>query len=124
MTDDEQLLAANEAFYRAFNQRDIGAMDVIWSHSSPVTCIHPGWNLLTGRIEVLMSWEAILSNPDNSRLIAGGATAHIHGDCSYVICRELSGGSALLATNVFVREDGRWRMTHHQSGPVAIQSVS
>jgi len=36
-----------------------------------------------------------------------------------VICRELVGGSPLAATNVFVREDGAWRLLHHQSGPVA-----
>ena len=27
-------------------------------------------------------------------------------------------GNPLLATNIFIREDGRWRMVHHHSGPV------
>ena len=28
-------------------------------------------------------------------------------------------GARLVATNVFVREDGAWRMVHHQSTPIA-----
>jgi hypothetical protein len=36
-----------------------------------------------------------------------------------VVCRELVGGSALVATNLFVLEGGRWRLFHHHSGPVA-----
>ncbi len=124
MTDDEQLLAANDAFYQAFNQRDFEGMDTIWARAARVTCIHPGWNLLSGRAEVLMSWEAILSNPANSRLVVGGVTVYVHGDCGDVICRELSGGAPLMATNIFAREDGGWRLVHHQSGPVAIQAAS
>ena len=39
-------LAANEAFYDAFNQKDPSLMDAVWADSPEVTCIHPGWNLL------------------------------------------------------------------------------
>src|SRR6185312_7096303 len=62
-TATEAVLAANDSFYRAFNQRDLEAMDMLWSHSSEITCIHPGWNLLSGREDVMESWEAIMSNP-------------------------------------------------------------
>src|SRR4051812_13576433 len=45
----EDALAANETFYRAFNQKDTAAMSAVWSESVEVSCVHPGWNVLTGR---------------------------------------------------------------------------
>jgi ketosteroid isomerase-like protein len=118
--DDEiaAVLAANEAFYVAFAGRDLGAMDVVWSRREAVTCIHPGWNVLRGREEVMASWEAILANPDQPRVVAGGAQVELLGDTAIVVCRELVAVSPLAATNVFVREGGRWRLVHHHSGPV------
>ena len=48
-----QVLAANEAFYEAFRQRDMAAMEALWAQHAPVTCIHPGWEALVGRADVL-----------------------------------------------------------------------
>ncbi|HEX5370899.1 MAG TPA: nuclear transport factor 2 family protein [Dehalococcoidia bacterium] len=119
-TATEALLAANDSFYRAFNQRDLEAMDMLWSQSAEVTCIHPGWNLLSGRESVMESWEAIMSNPEQPRMVMGGATPQIHGEWAVVICRELVGGLPLIATNVFVREGIDWRMVHHHGSSVAL----
>jgi len=119
MTDAEDVLAANEAFYRAFNQRDMDLMSALWADTDNVTCIHPGWNALEGRERVLDSWRAILGNPGQSRIVTGGATVSFRGDVAIVLCRELVGGSPLIATNVFAREGESWKLVHHQSGPVA-----
>jgi ketosteroid isomerase-like protein len=118
VSDADDVLAANESFYVAFAARDLEAMDRLWAESVPVTCVHPGWSLLSGRDDVLGSWRAILTNPQQARLVSGGATARIFGDAAVVVCREFVAGNPLLATNVFIREDGRWRMMHHHSGPV------
>jgi hypothetical protein len=83
--------------------------------------VHPGWNVLEGRAEVLDSWHSILGNPNQPRIVTGGATASVFGDIAVVICRELVAGSPLVATNVFVLETGDWRLLHHQSGPVYAQ---
>ena len=40
--DEHAVLAANAAFYRAFAERDVDAMDALWARSIPVACIHPG----------------------------------------------------------------------------------
>ncbi|WP_276603288.1 nuclear transport factor 2 family protein [Nannocystis pusilla] len=36
----------------------------------------------------------------------------------YVICAQTIGDTELVATNIFVREDGEWKMVHHHAGPV------
>jgi len=112
------VLAANEAFYRAFNQKDAGLMELVWAEYEQVTCIHPGWNVLHGREAVLESWRAILSNPEQPRIVTGGATVSFFGDLAVVISRELVAGSPLVATNIFIQQSESWRMLHHQSGPV------
>ena len=119
----EQVLAANDAFYTAFNRKDIAAMDAVWSRSPEAGCIHPGWNLIRGRDEVIDSWAGILGNPNQPRIVVGGASATILGDVAIVVCRELVAGSPLAATNIYVREDGAWKLLHHQSGPVASMSA-
>lgn len=118
MTDEDGVLAANAAFYAAFNGRDMAAMDALWSADEAVSCIHPGWNVLSGREAVLGSWRGILANPEQPRIVAGGAEVHIGGELAVIVCRELVAGSPLAATNVFLREDGGWKLLHHQSGPV------
>lgn len=119
---DEDVVAANEAFYRAFNQKDTGAMDALWARSTPVACIHPGWNVLVGRELVLESWLGILSNPSQPKIISGGATVMFLGDAAVVTCRELVAGTPLAATNIFVLESGTWKLAHHQSGPVSVMT--
>ena len=118
MTAEDDVLQANERFYQAFNLKDPDLMDAIWASKHAVTCVHPGWNVLTGREDVLDSWHSILRNPNQPRIVAGGASVAFFDDLALVVCRELVAGSPLVATNVFVREDGGWRLLHHQSGPV------
>ena len=122
MTADD-VLAANEAFYRAFNTKDPAAMDAVWAQSADVGCIHPGWNVLRGREPVMESWRGILSNPAQPRIMTGGAAVTLLGDVALVLCRELVAGSPLAATNVFVLEEGAWKLVHHQSGPVSMAAT-
>jgi hypothetical protein len=118
LSSEGDVLQANERFYQAFNLKDAALMDTVWASERAVTCVHPGWNVLEGREDVLDSWHNILANPNQPRIVTGGAPATLFGELALVVCRELVGGSPLVATNVFVREDGAWRLFHHQSGPV------
>jgi ketosteroid isomerase-like protein len=117
VSDQISVLFANEAFYAAFANRDFGAMREIWSSSPAVTCIHPGWAPIIGRQDVLRSWQAILSNPQSPLIICSNASAYVIRDVAYVLCHEHVEQTALVATNVFVRESGGWKMVHHQAGP-------
>lgn len=119
MSDEDAIQAANAAFYRAFNEKDAAAMADAWAGDAPCSCIHPGWNLVTGRDAVVESWNTILANPGQPRIVVGGVTVVRTGETALVICREFVGGTPLIATNAFVREDGAWRIYHHQAGYVA-----
>jgi ketosteroid isomerase-like protein len=119
MPGDEDVLAANAAFYRAFNTKDYAAMEAMWAQSAPATCVHPGWFLLEGRDLVLDSYQGILNNAGQPRIVVGGTVATTYGDIAVVLCREFVGGAPLLATNIFTREAGEWRIFHHHAGPVA-----
>ncbi len=119
MSDRQAVLFANEAFYQAFADGDVAAMEAIWARAAPVACIHPGWDLIAGRDEVMGSWRAILESANRPAIHSHGAQAFIHGAMALVVCYEELDQGFLVATNVFVREDGAWRMVHHQAGPTA-----
>ncbi len=114
-----EVLEANEAFYRAFAARDLDAMAGLWAESHPVACAHPGWDVLDGREEVLDSWRGILRSEAAPDVSCSHAQARVLGEAAFVTCHEVMAGGRLVATNVFVREGGRWRMVHHQASPIA-----
>ena len=69
--DDEErdaVLAANRAFYRAFNERDAEAMDLLWAPTGPVVCLHPGQAALHDRADIMASWRAIMRHPEAPRV--------------------------------------------------------
>ena len=109
---------ANEAFYLAFEAKDYAAMDHLWSAAHEVVCVHPGWPALVGREAVMKSWQAILGNPQQAQVSFYGAECRRLGaDAALVVCYETTPGAVMVATNVFVSEDGRLRMVAHQAGP-------
>ncbi len=118
-TPELDVLAANEAFYDAFARRDVAAMEALWSSRDDLACVHPGWEALLGRREVLSSWRAIMSSPDAPEVECLGAVAHVMGEVAYVVCNEVLTSAELCATNLFVREGGAWKLVHHHAGPVA-----
>ena len=118
---EDEIRESNEAFYRAFRERNTEAMESIWARGRPVACLHPGMAPLVGRDEVLESWREILNNEEAPRIVCTKVSIHVLGNVAYVTCLEGSAGSppALAATNLFAREDGLWRLVHHQAGPLA-----
>jgi hypothetical protein len=120
----ETLLRTNAAFYRAFAERDIEAMDELWAHRSPVACIHPGWPALHGREDVMESWRAILLGGEAPRVRCEQVVAQLVGETGVVTCVERIGEAALAATNLFAREQGLWQIVHHQAGPISAQALA
>ena len=116
--EEARLIAANAAFYAAFTSMDMAAMEAVWSRTEQIAVIHPGWGRLMGRDAVMQAWANMFD--------AGGVPAYlqivdaaaiINAGAAFVICTEDLGAATLIATNIFVSEDGQWRLVHHQSGP-------
>ena len=64
------------------------------------------------------SWAGILSNPGAPRIACYDEQAFVYGDVALVLCEEELEGGMLAASNFFVREDGVWRIAHHQAGQI------
>ena len=128
--DDDPTAAAvrtaNAAFYAAFEGRDLDAMSDVWEHTDRVTCVHPGWPVLSGWASVAASWYALFDGPQRLQFIVTDEHVHVVDGSAWVTCNEnlLEGGGtqAVAATNVFVATDGRWRMVHHHGSPVVQQA--
>lgn len=113
------VLAANAAFYAAFNARDADAMAALWATAAEVTCVHPGWNILRGREAVLASWRSILGNAEQAKIVGAAEAAQIIGDVAIVVGREVVGGHPIAVSNTFLLQEDGWKMLHHHASPVA-----
>lgn len=117
LADRERLLFANDAFYAAFNAGSAEAMRQVWVSAGPAYCLHPGWPLLAGAEQVQESWAGIFRGGSTPSIECRGAVPELLGEVGIVFCYEVLGGNVLVATNVFRREAGGWRLLHHQAGP-------
>ena len=121
------VLAANHAFYDAFENSDLDAMSDIWVHDDRAVCVHPGWTALRGWASVASSWAAMFGGPQQIQFIVTEEHVAVNGDIAWVSCDEnllTTGASATVnALNIFERaSDGRWRMIAHHGAPVMIAS--
>jgi ketosteroid isomerase-like protein len=122
--DVDAVLAANRAFYEAFERRDLDAMSDLWEHGDEVVCTHPGWRVLRGWGAVAGSWFALFGSGAPLQFILLGEHAHVDGDVAWVTVEENligdgGGGSTVSALNLFRRREGVWRMVAHHGSPVA-----
>ena len=130
MLADDAVLAANRAFYSAFEAIDMDAMSDVWEHSDRIAVTHPGWPTLRGWPSVAGSWDAIFRNTPYIQFVLTGEEVQVDGDVAWVTLDEnilqsassdeLSGSKA-TSINVFVRDeadDARWRMVVHHASPV------
>jgi hypothetical protein len=121
VNSDDALHFANAAFYQAFRDRDLAAMDRVWALRLPVLCVHPGAAPLAMREQVLASLHDILANPRSPILEHQVETILHFGDIALLTCYEWSKAqpdAALVATNGFALEDGVYKMILHHAGPV------
>lgn len=110
---------ANDAFYQAFAAADLDAMDLVWAARPNVFCCHPGWPPITARDEVMASWREILAAAGPIPVSCVVPKAAVFGEVGLVCCYERFANQHLVASNLFIRADGRWRMIHHHAGPLA-----
>jgi ketosteroid isomerase-like protein len=118
----DDVLAANAAFYDAFEQRSLATMAGLWQHTDEVVCVHPGWPILRGWPLVEESWRRIFSGPGRNLFIVTNQAAVVSGDVAWVTLDEnlvdRAATGTIAATNVFVRTDDRWKLVLHHGSPV------
>jgi ketosteroid isomerase-like protein len=126
MSDREAVIAANRAFYDAFESLDVEKMQAVWLEDQSIVCIHPGWRKLTGWGPIMQSWERIFDNVFEMKFDLGELEVMISGDLAVVIVEEnltqrgYDGAtrSVVLATNVFQRAGNKWLAVLHHGSPV------
>ncbi|WP_328888418.1 nuclear transport factor 2 family protein [Streptomyces sp. NBC_00316] len=126
---------ANTAFYEAMERGDFDALSAVWlpGEDLTVSCVHPGWPVLSGRGEVLRSYALIMANTEYIQFFLTDVGVSMTGDTALVTCTEniLSGGPAedggelgplvgqlVVATNVFRRTSDGWKLWSHHGSPV------
>ena len=114
---------ANQAFYGAFEARDLEAMSGLWEHSDRVLCTHPGWATLRGWGQVAASFFALFQNDQHLQFILTNERAEVEGDAAWVaidenILSESQPATTVAALNLFVRTSGGWRMVAHHASTV------
>ncbi|OCC10673.1 nuclear transport factor 2 family protein [Streptomyces sp. PTY087I2] len=137
--DIAEVEAANTAYYEALERGDHEDLSARWlpGEDLTVSCVHPGWPVLTGRGEVLRSYALIMANTEYIQFFLTDVNIAMTGDTALVTCTEniLSGGPAeegnalgplvgqlVVATNVFRRTDDGWKLWSHHGSPVLTES--
>lgn len=121
-----EVLAANQAFYRAFEKKDIEALSAVWSQGTGSLCIHPGRNALRGWKEIRSSWEVIFKNTKYIEIEIEIIATEVRDHLAYVLLVEnllqVSGGRRIqaqsMATNIFEQMAGKWYLVHHHGSPL------
>ncbi|MFH8490335.1 nuclear transport factor 2 family protein [Streptomyces longisporoflavus] len=161
-TDAQQVELANTAFYEALERGDFDELSDLWMDGDPapegdpdtdgrddediaddgdeaaISCVHPGWPVLTGRGEVLRSYALIMANTEYIQFFLTDVHVGVAGDTALVTCTEniLSGGpppegggelgplvgQLVVATNVFRRTEDGWKLWSHHASPVLAET--
>jgi ketosteroid isomerase-like protein len=126
MSEEQDILAVNHAFYRAFEKKDLDAMNAVWSKGAGSICIHPGREALRGWERISDSWQKIFRNTNYIEIDTQIITIEINGDLAYVVLietvlqvvgrRQLQARS--MSTNVFERMAKQWYLVHHHGSPL------
>jgi hypothetical protein len=112
---------AQMEFYTAFSNQDLDKMKALWSHSSHVTCIHPGMPSIEEYDAVMDTWGQIFLSPGPAfEIEPSRAKIEICGPTAICTCMEEINGNIgkMEALNVYKRESGAWKMTLHMASPI------
>jgi ketosteroid isomerase-like protein len=115
MKTKHDVLKANHEFYAAFRSGDFARMDALWAQHHPVSVHHPNWAAIEGREQVMASWFDVMVVAEPPMVTISDETVIITGTRAFVLCIEKFENTSIIASNLFVLEDGDWKITHHQA---------
>jgi len=115
---------AEDAFYRAFQARDLHAMMAVWSEEDDIVCIHPQGPRLEGYEQIRDSWAQILENSPPMQFRLSKLRRVDSGSISVRYVNEniyLPNGEqpqfTILATNIYRLTGKGWRIILHHASP-------
>lgn len=126
MSTENEIRNASEQFYAALNRLmngDAGSLADIWSHSAAVTTLQSSGGRQIGWDEVRESWEQVAQMVSAGRIKLRDQLIQVAGEVAYELGTEqfsmtMAGQSILgerRVTNVYRREDSRWKVVHHHT---------
>ena len=128
-SEQKEAARANRTFYEAFERLDFDAMRALWLDDDRIQCVHPGWGALAGRAKVHDSWRAIFKNTQSIDFELSDLSVEVVGPLAWATCVErirssVSGEeieACAVATNLYLRRDGEWKMLLHHASPILRQ---
>lgn len=117
--------SAESTFYAAFEARNVDAMMAVWASGDGIACIHPLAVPLNGHAAVAAGWRSMFEAAGQFRVQI--ETVHEMREAEQVIRivreylvigQETGPRPPILATNVYRKEVGGWRMVLHHASPL------
>jgi uncharacterized protein (TIGR02246 family) len=115
---------AETAFYEALEACDIEAMMEVWAEDEELVCVHPGGPRIAGYDQVRESWTKILGSGQtlkvhlSDQVYVQGVMLAIHSvHENIVVAGDAARQRPVVATNVYVRQGGGWRLVAHHASP-------
>lgn len=126
MTTPETLLATNQAFYGAFERKDLETLGLIWSKNPNATCIHPGRMALRGWDQIRISWDQIFRSSRQIEVAAELVSVEVQGNMGFIVLvenllqvipdRRMEVQS--MVTNIFEHDGNQWLLMHRHTSPL------
>ena len=125
--ESEAVSAAENGFYEALNTfftGDVGPMKEVWSHADDVTYMGPSGGFQKGWPAVLEVWEKTAAMKLGGKVTPQRLHLTVSGDLAVIQTHELGEnvdkeGNPLevhiRATNLFRKENGKWKMIGHHT---------
>ena len=125
--DEKEVMEAANQFYVALNAMftgDLTLMREVWSHAEDVSYMGPGGGFQVGWTQVLSAWEEQAElklggevRPEDVRVTVGRdlAVTHNFERGENVDAEGKSQKVSIRATNLFRKENGKWKMIGHHT---------
>ena len=122
----DDIRKASEHLYDALSHMlngDSCLMDSIWSHGAEVTTMHPAGGREVGWTNVRERWDQLAKLTSDGAIQLKDQLIRVEGDIACEVGTEqgqvkLGGQQVSLehrVTNVYRREDGKWKVFHHHT---------
>ena len=134
MSTKREIREVSTQFYAALKRMlngDARALSDVWSHRSFVTAMHPLGGRQVGWAKVRKAWEQIAQRSSEGKVELRDQFIHLGEEVAYEVGVEhveaTLGGQKVAAkirvTNIYQREAGAWKITHHHTDMSPVLAV-